>query len=146
MEVERGLGVSCSAAGGEGAGEEALSVRADGEAAMILGAGGASEGISKLSGGDSMIWAVELKYRARFGRRNVGISVDAGIRMSRTDFRSDLVNILVMRAVVRQLTVITLFESRSIDVGLKSPKKYLGASILRRTSARRNLGASKLKL
>lgn len=91
MESESGLGVG-SATGGDGAGEEILGVKADGEAAMIFEAGGTS----KLSGGDSMICAVELKYRARFGSRKAGGN---GIRMSRTDFRSDLLNIMVMRDV-----------------------------------------------
>jgi len=95
MESESGLGVG-SATGGDGAGEEILGVKADGEAAMIFEAGGASRGTSKLSGGDSMICAVELKYRARFGSRKAGGN---GIRMSRTDFRSDLLNIMVMRDV-----------------------------------------------
>jgi hypothetical protein len=106
-ESERGLGVG-SAAGADGAGEEILGVKADGEAATIFEAGGASRGTSKLSGGDSMICAVELKYRARFGRRKVGDNADVGIRMSRTDFRSDLLNILVMRDVSCQLTAITI--------------------------------------
>lgn len=104
MESERGLGAG-SAAGGDGAGEDAVSIRADGEAVAAFEAGGASRGASKLSGGDSMICAVALKYRARFGRRKTGGNADAGIRMSRTDFRSDLLNILAMRAVLRQLTV-----------------------------------------
>jgi len=93
-ESERGLGAG-SAAGGDGSEEEALGVRADGEGATIFEDGGASGGTSKPSGGDSIICAVELKYRARFGRRNVGGSVDTGIRMSRMDFRNDLLNILM---------------------------------------------------
>jgi hypothetical protein len=85
-ESERGLGAG-SAAGGDGSEEEAT----------IFEDGGASGGTSKPSGGDSMICAVELKYRARFGRRNVGGSADTGIRMSRMDFRNDLLNILMIR-------------------------------------------------
>lgn len=37
---------------------------------------------SKLSGMDSTCCVVELKYRARLGRRNVGGSADDGIRVS----------------------------------------------------------------
>jgi len=37
---------------------------------------------SKLSGGDSTCCAVELKYRARLGRRKVGGSAEDGMRMS----------------------------------------------------------------
>jgi hypothetical protein len=85
-------------AGGDGAVEEVLGVKADGEAATTFEDGGASMGTSKLSGGDSMICAVELKYRARYGRRNVGGRADTGIRMYKTDFRSDLLNILVTQA------------------------------------------------
>lgn len=108
-ESERGLGAG-STAGGDGAEVGFLGVGADGEAATAFEAGGASRGASRPSGGDSMICAVELKYRARLGRRKAGGSADTGIRMSRTDFRSDLLNILVMRAISRQLTVITILK------------------------------------
>lgn len=48
----------------------------------------------KPSAGGSMICAVELKYRAPFGRRNIGGSADAGNRVSNTDFLIVLLNIL----------------------------------------------------
>lgn len=38
-----------------------------------------------MSGGDSTCWGVELKYRARLGRRNVGGSAEDGIRVSSID-------------------------------------------------------------
>lgn len=43
-----------------------------------------------------MIWAVELKYRAPLGKRNIGGSADAGNRMSSTDFLMVLLNILLI--------------------------------------------------
>jgi hypothetical protein len=48
----------------------------------------------KLSGGDSTCCGVELKYRARLGRRNVGGSAEDGIRVSRTDRRTLLLSIV----------------------------------------------------
>jgi hypothetical protein len=117
-EGERGLGVG-SAVGGEGAGVGVFGVRAEGEAAMAFGAGGASRGISRPSGGGSTICAVELKYRARFGRRKVGGNADAGIRMSRMDLRSDLLNILVMPAMSRQLSVITIVKLAALTSDIK---------------------------
>lgn len=50
-------------------------------------------GVEGLAGG-STCWVVELKYRARHGRRNVGGSVEEGIRVSRTDLLSVLLSIL----------------------------------------------------
>jgi hypothetical protein len=76
-------------------GREALPVRADGEGATIFDAGGASL-VAKPFGGGSTIRAVELKYRAPLGSRKVGGNADVGIRTSRMDFRSDLLNILAM--------------------------------------------------
>lgn len=49
---------------------------------------------STASGGDSTCCAVELKYRARLGRRNVGGNADEEIRMSKTDFLTVLLSIL----------------------------------------------------
>jgi hypothetical protein len=95
-ESERGLGSDCE--GGCGAVEGSLGVNVDGEDATSFDDGGASRGTSKPSGGDSMICAVELKYRARLGRRKVGGNADAGNRMSKTDFLIDLLNILKMLA------------------------------------------------
>ena len=51
--------------------------------------------VEEREGGASMCCAVELKYRARLGRRNVGGSAEVGIRVSRTERRS------VLRSVVR---------------------------------------------
>jgi hypothetical protein len=109
-ESESGLGAGSVAGGdgGDGGEEGALGFRADGEAATIFEDGGASGGTSKPAGGDSMICAVELKYRARFGRRNVGGSADTGIRMSRMGFRNDLLNILMIRVINHQLGVTTI--------------------------------------
>jgi hypothetical protein len=50
-----------------------------------LDAGASEAGAAKLSGGDSTCCGVELKNRARTGRRNVGGSADDGIRVSRMD-------------------------------------------------------------
>lgn len=80
-----------------------MGARVDGDAATIFDDGGTSVS-SKLSGDDSTICTVELKYRARPGRRKIGGNADAGIRMSTMDFWRDLLNILVMRSIVRQLT------------------------------------------
>lgn len=44
--------------------------------------------------GDSTCWVVELKKRARLGRRKVGGSVALGILMSNKDFLIVLLNIL----------------------------------------------------
>lgn len=49
---------------------------------------------SNASGGDSTCCAVELKYRARLGRRNVGGSAEDEIRVSRIDLLTVLQNIL----------------------------------------------------
>ncbi len=147
-ESERGLGrASAGAAGGE---DEVviLVVSADGEAATALDDGGASGGISRPSGGDSMICAVELKYRARFGRRNVGGRADTGIRMSRTDFQTDLLSILVMRAPRPPIVPLTFLKHVCLDFPTEVVGKSVGASVNQsnRTSARRNPGASELKL
>jgi hypothetical protein len=48
----------------------------------------------KLSGGGSTCCGVELKYRARLGRRNVGGSAEDGIRVSRMDRRRLLLSIV----------------------------------------------------
>jgi hypothetical protein len=106
-----------------------LGVKADGDGATIFDEGGAS-GSSKLSAGDSIICVVELKYRARLGRRKIGGSADTGIRMSKTDFLRDLLNILVMRAIVRQLTVTAVLKLACFDV-FTVCRKYIDASILR---------------
>jgi hypothetical protein len=44
--------------------------------------------------GGSTCCAVELKYRARYGRRKVGGSADGGILMSKMDFLTVLLNIV----------------------------------------------------
>lgn len=71
---------------------------------VVLGLGASFESIdwtkevfsdaSTASGGDSTCCAVELKYRARLGRRNVGGNADEGIRMSKMDFLTVLLSIL----------------------------------------------------
>lgn len=110
-----GCGVADAVGAGDGGEEEeeeeASGFAADGEAAVAFGAGGASRGISRLSGADSIICGVELKYRARLGRRNVGGNADAGILMSRTDFRSDLLNIFRNMRSSPLIDCGTLFEA-----------------------------------
>ena len=48
----------------------------------------------KPSAGGSTCWEVELKYRARYGRRNVGGSADGGILKSKMDLLIVLLNIV----------------------------------------------------
>lgn len=54
--------------------------------AVCFGSWGGGNGGSG-PGGASTCWGVELKYRARMGRRNVGGSEEEGIRVSRMDRR-----------------------------------------------------------
>jgi len=70
-----------------------FAVKATGEAAITFDVGDASVASNPL-GGDSIICAVELKYRTRIGRRKVGGNAEADIRISKTDFLNDLLSIL----------------------------------------------------
>ena len=61
---------------------------------------GGNWGVSKSFGGDSTCCAVELKYRARLGRRKVGGKADVEIRMSSKDFLTVLLNILRVKTIL----------------------------------------------
>jgi hypothetical protein len=89
VEVERVRGV-VGGGGGEGILESLRSV-CFGNWDVASGPGMEGE---KSSGGGSTCCAVELKYRARLGRRNVGGSAEDGIRVSRTDRRRLLLSIV----------------------------------------------------
>ena len=62
---------------------------------------------SNPSGGDSTCCAVELKYRARLGRRKVGGSAEDDIRVSRMDL------LIVLLSIVRSEMVVLAINSRS---------------------------------
>jgi hypothetical protein len=62
---------------------EALEVAEAGD--VITNFEGGGEACVTLFDGDSTIWAVELKYRARLGSRNAGGNVDDRDRKSEND-------------------------------------------------------------
>lgn len=72
-----------------------------GDSSSVGTAGGPAD-ISKLSFGESTICVVELKYRARFGRRNDGGRVGCGIRHSSRDFLTVRLNILINTSACRR--------------------------------------------
>lgn len=69
---------------------------------------------SRLSDGVSTCCTVELKYRARFGRRKVGGNADVGILESNMDRRIDLLSILRLWGVDACAQCPTLKEYRDV--------------------------------
>lgn len=95
MDSDRASGFDCGG-GGEGIFASLDCACFDNgrpDAELDVSVAGSSEA-SKLSGGVSTCWVVELKYRARFGRRKVGGSAEDGIRVSKTDFLIVLLSIV----------------------------------------------------
>jgi hypothetical protein len=94
----------------------------------------------------SMICAVELKYRAPLGRRNIGGSADAGNRMSSTDFLMALLNILLtLNCRGAQLLLPDALSSYvTLKLWFDMNKKNISAWMVSGITAARNLGIRKL--
>ena len=94
-DEERAAGVGAGG-GAEGIDEAEVGTDFEGNSADNIEAVGGVWDVLNPSADGSTCCAVELKYRARFGRRKVGGSTTGGIHVSRMDFLKVLLNILIL--------------------------------------------------